>query len=210
MSNSPHSFESPPGGLGQPVWDLARWMPQQGAWTVDDYLELDGPAVEFDQGMIEVLDIPSQAHQLLVQFFFLAIHSFVTPRGLGRVLMAPIPVRLWEGKFREPDVVFIRTDRITDCTYCEHADLVLEVVSDGAANRRRDLEIKPREYAKAGIAEYWIMDPEQQRVLVSKLNQGQYEQVGEFRRGQIAASAELPGLQLPVAAWLDAPSATRS
>jgi len=207
MPLSPNSFKSPPTGPGQPVWELARWMPRQGAWTVDDYLELEGPAVEFDQGTIEVLDMPSQAHQLLAQFFLLALHPFVTSRGLGRVLMAPIPVQLWEGKFREPDVVFIRTDRITDSAYCEHADLVLEVVSDGAANRRRDLEIKPREYAKAGIAEYWIMDPEQQRVLVLKLNQGQYEQVGEFRRGQIAASAALPGFQLPVAAWLDAPRA---
>ena len=37
-------------------------------------------------------------------------------------------------------------------------------MGEGDKDRRRDLEIKPSEYAKAGIVEYWIVDPMKQEV----------------------------------------------
>lgn len=211
MSVYPDSYEAPPSGPGSPVWELAQWMPRQGSWTVDDYLDLEGPAAEFDQGTIEVLPMPSQSHQLLAQFFFLALHGFVVSRELGselgselgRVLMAPIPVQLWEGKFREPDVVFIRADRVTDTAFCKGADLVLEVVSEGTVSRRRDLEIKPNEYAKAGIAEYWLIDPSDQFVRVHRLSDQAY-QPDDYRAGQIATSSILSEFQVDVSSWLQA------
>jgi Uma2 family endonuclease len=49
--------------------------------------------------------------------------------------------------------------RVTD-EYWEGADLVMEVVSSHDEDRRRDLVVKREEYARAGIAEYWIVDPE--------------------------------------------------
>lgn len=203
MSVYPDSFEAPPAGPGLPVWELARWMPSQGSWTVDDYLDLEGPAAEYDQGTIEVLPMPSQSHQLLAQFFFLALHGFVIPRGLGRVLMAPIPVQLWDGKFREPDVVFVRADRITDTAFCKDADLVLEVVSEGVGNRRRDLEIKPNEYARASIAEYWLIDPTTPLVRVHRLN-GKVYQSDDYGLGQVAMSSTLSEFQVDVSSWLKA------
>jgi Uma2 family endonuclease len=62
--------------------------------------------------------------------------------------------------------------------------LVIEIVSPGFENRARDYRFKRTEYAARGIAEYWIVDPEEQRVTVCEWVDGQYEDqvfVGEAR-----------------------------
>lgn len=53
--------------------------------------------------------------------------------------------------------------------------LVIEIVSPGKANRDRDYRYKHTEYAAREIAEYWIVDPEEQRVTVCQWVDGQYE-----------------------------------
>ncbi len=53
--------------------------------------------------------------------------------------------------------------------------VVIEVVSPGAANRSRDYRHKRTEYAARGIAEYWIVDPENRQITICKWNDGQYE-----------------------------------
>jgi Uma2 family endonuclease len=198
-----------PDTTGQPVWQLARHLfPLQGSWTEQDYWELSGgPLVEFDNGYIEVLDVPTKEHQRLAQYIFVVIREFLLGKRIGEVFMAPLPMRLWEGKFREPDVLFVRNDRAEyQGNYPEGADLVVEVVSSGHENRRRDFEVKRSEYAKAGIAEYWIMDPQEQAVTVLHQAGQAYDLVGHFRRGETASSVELPGLEVSVDSWLDAAS----
>ncbi|MDY6941129.1 MAG: Uma2 family endonuclease [Cyanobacteriota bacterium] len=53
--------------------------------------------------------------------------------------------------------------------------LVVEVVSPGRVNRIRDYRYKHTEYAARGIAEYWIIDPEEQQIVLCKWVDGQYE-----------------------------------
>lgn len=76
----------------------------------------------------------------------------------------------------------------------------MEIVSDGAENRKRDLETKRQEYAKARIAEYWIVDPQEQRVTVLTLDGQTYREHGVFSPGQQATSVLLPGFVVAVAA----------
>jgi Uma2 family endonuclease len=78
----------------------------------------------------------------------------------------------------------------------------MEVVSEGEENRKRDLETKREEYARAGIAEYWIVDPEVQRVTVLALDGTSYRVHGVFDRGATATSVLLPGFAAPVEAIL--------
>jgi Uma2 family endonuclease len=75
--------------------------------------------------------------------------------------------------------------------------LVIEIVSPGFENRARDYRFKRTEYAARGIAEYWIVDPEEQRITVCKWVDGQYEDqifVGEAR----VESTVVPGFELTV------------
>ena len=74
----------------------------------------------------------------------------------------------------------------------------MEVVSEGEENRERDLEVKREEYAKAGIAEYWIVDPQEQRITVLTLDGQTYREHSVFGLGTQATSVLLPGFAVTV------------
>ena len=185
---------------GEPAWEIAHLFPSQGAWSESDYLSLDtNRMIELSNGCIEVLPMPTIFHQLIVQLLFDALHRFVSSGASGMVLMAPVPVRLWDGKFREPDLVYLRRERVhTIHGQPSGADLVMEVVSAGGENRERDLHVKRSEYAVAGIGEYWIVEPEEQRITVLTLEGQTYREHGIFGAGEWATSVLLPGFTVSV------------
>src|SRR5262249_56746478 len=84
----------------------------------------------------------------------------------------------------------------------EGADLAIEVVSEGEENRQRDLKSKRQEYAHAGIAEYWIVDPENRQITVLTLDTANkiYREHGVFGRGSKATSVLLSGFEVDVTA----------
>lgn len=71
-----------------------------------------------------------------------------------------------------------------------------EVLSDGAEARQRDLCCKRDDYARAGIQEYWIVDPLDKSVCVLQLDGQGYREHGKYYSGEIAASAVLKGLEI--------------
>ena len=170
-------------------------------WSVADYLALEtNRLIEFSQGQLEVLPVPTKSHQRLVAALFRLLTAFLASQPRGEAIFAPYRVQLWPGKFREPDIVFAaaeHVDRFLDA-YALGADLVMEVVSPD--DRHRDLETKRREYAQAGIPEYWIVDPEMQHITVLALAGAEYFVHGEFGAGEQATSALLPGFVVDVAA----------
>src|SRR5437870_1742233 len=92
----------------EPAWEIAYLFPDQGAWTEDDYLELEtNRQVEFSNGRIEVLPMPTTSHQFMAFYLCGLLSTFATSRDLGTALPAALRVRLWRGTFREPDVVFM-------------------------------------------------------------------------------------------------------
>jgi Uma2 family endonuclease len=76
----------------------------------------------------------------------------------------------------------------------------MEVVSPGAESRQRDLVDKRRDYAQAGVSEYWIVDPETESVTVLALDGSEYRVHGEFKTGESATSVLLPGFAVDVSA----------
>src|SRR5258708_6826451 len=155
----------------EPVWEIARLFPNQGTWDERDYLAIEtNHLIEFADGYVEVLPMPKTSHQLIVQYLSNLLLAFATVGKLGTVLFAPLRVRLRKAKSREPEVVFMlarHADRIKE-EYWDGADLVMEVVSEELEDRHRDLVTKRAEYARAGIAEYWIVDPYERRIRVLK------------------------------------------
>jgi len=190
---------------GEPAWRMALLFPPQGSWSEQEYLALDaGRQIEFDRGFVEVLELPTIEHQRIVRTLFLAMQSFVSNQNLGEVFFAPLPVRLWNEKYREPDLVFLKRNRSdASSDYPHGADLVAEVVSSAPNNRRRDLEIKLAEYQQAAIPEYWIVDPVNQVVLVHHLVNSIYS-AQSFAPGQSAKSQVLSGFSIAVEEVLSA------
>jgi Uma2 family endonuclease len=183
------------------TWEIARLFPAQGDWSEEEYLELDtNQLVEYSNGFLEFLPMPTALHQLILQFIFKALDGFVVANDLGTVFVAGYKVRLRARKYREPDIIFIKTAHGAGIKkqYCEKADLVIEVVSE--KNRPHDITKKRIEYARAGIPEYWIIDPENESitVLVLKPRQKIYTEFGTFRKGERAASKLLRGFTVDV------------
>jgi Uma2 family endonuclease len=134
-----------------------------------------------------------------VLFLVEALKAFVLAHNAGKVLMTGLRVKLWDGTIREPDVVFMSAEHyVRREEYWLGADLVMEVVSPGG--RERDLVEKRYQYAKAGISEYWIVDPRKKQITVLKLQGERYVEHGIFKSGSVASSALLKGLSVDVAA----------
>jgi Uma2 family endonuclease len=204
MASTSTSFAEPH-RTPEPTWEIARIFPSQGNWSVDEYLALNGNyLIEFIDGRIEVLPMPKFSHQMIVLFLCNILRAFVMPRNLGKVVMSPFKVHISETEYREPDVAYMSTDHFdrTNEDFWMGADLVMEVVSED--DRRRDLVTKRAVYARAGIPEYWIVDPRDARITVLKLAGDFYEVHGEFQPGQIATSNLLPEFSVDVTAALAA------
>jgi Uma2 family endonuclease len=215
---------------GRPTWKAAYVLPPQGSWTTHDYFSLesfaDYPRVELADGRLEVLPMPTEAHDLIMIVLLEALNDFVQVHAPGVVLFSGMKIRLKKSvlpgsglrasefrrpecripEFRVPDVAYLKTanaHRRHD-RYWDGADLVMEVVCGDDRDRERDLVKKPEAYAAAGIPEYWIVEPDESFIRVLTLDGTSYKLHGEFRSGELATSVLLPGFSVSVDAVLAA------
>jgi Uma2 family endonuclease len=196
--------------VGQPTWEVARLYPAQGDWSVAQYLDLDtNHLVEFNDGVLEFLPMPTEFHQYLVYLLSTALGRFVTARALGMVLYAPMKVRIDPKKYREPDILFMLSEnaRRRHNQYWDGADLVMEVVSPD--DPRRDFEEKRADYASAGVSEDWIIDPETRTITVLTLKGERYVERGVYREGRRATSSLLKGFGVDIAKLFKTADAAR-
>jgi Uma2 family endonuclease len=182
-----------------------KLFPCQGHWSESEYLALadTNRLVELSDGSIKVIEMPTEHHQDMLIYLHGALSTFVKSHSLGKASLAALPVKLWPGQFREPDVLFMLAEHSErrHNQFWDGADLVMEVVSE---DRAHDLDTKRSEYATAGIPEYWIVDPMLKEITVLKLAGGHYEPAGVYRPGEQAGSVLLAGFAVDVAAVFEA------
>jgi Uma2 family endonuclease len=176
---------------------LLELLPQQGDLSEEDYLWITDHGkrlIEFTDGYVEVLPMPTRSHQLLLRFLLRLFEGVVEPAG-GIVLFAPLRMRLRSGKFREPDLLLLlnAADPRNQDRYWTGADLIAEIVS--VDQPARDLVVKRQEYEEAGIPEYWIVNA---TITVLALRNGRYVEHGVFARGTWASSVLLPDFAVEV------------
>ena len=180
-------------------------LPSQGAWSEEEYLVLTdhrNRLVEFTDGFVEVLPMPTDEHQMLLKFLFLAFYEFFEARG-GNVLFAPLRMRVRPGKFREPDLLLLLSanDPRRQNRFWDGADLALEIVSEDKPER--DLVDKRGDYAEARVPEYWIVNPRSESITVLRLCDLAYEEAGTYQRGDSATSALRPDFSVAVSSVFD-------
>lgn len=195
-----------PSANGEPAWEAAYMLPLQGSWSEEDFFRFHtNRMAELVSGRLEILPMPTWLHQLILEWLFDHIRDHLRNHQVGgKVLMAPLPTRLFSGTVREPDLLYVRPEHFpTDVRgYPNQIDMAVEIVSSGAEARQRDYIDKRIDYAKAGIAEYWIVDPDEERLILLTLVGSEYQLAQECGRGEIARSRLLPGLEVPVdAVW---------
>jgi Uma2 family endonuclease len=192
--------------VGQDNDTILDLRPIQGLWTEEQYLTMTDHSrrlLEFADGYIEVLPMPTDKHQAISQFIFLALLALIQRIG-GKVQYAPLRLQIRAGKQREPDILLVRDahDPRRQNRYWLGADLVVEIVSPD--DPERDTKVKRADYAEAGIPEYWIVDPEDDSITVLCLENSSYTEHGVFHRGETATSTLLSGFTVPVSDVLDA------
>lgn len=185
---------------GQPTKEILSLFPEQGKWTEEDYFRLPetNKIIELSEGRLIITPAPTEQHQKISLNLSVAMSTYVKLHKLGEVRYSPLDVRLYYGVIRQPDIVFMSNqhkDRITE-KYWGVPDLVMEIVSE--ATEKEDRVIKFFEYLKAGVLEYWIVDPFRQTIEVFTLENGTYITFGKWGIGEIAKSKLLDGFEVKV------------
>ena len=167
-------------------------------WTEGAYLQLsDGynRLIELSEGRLVVPAMPTPEHQDIVWRIGEALKAWARKHG-GRAFVAPLPVRLWAGKFREPDALLYSVehrDRVEQ-QYGGPPDLVVEVLSPGTEDI--DTDDKVTEYAQAGIPEYWIVDSNSPRVEQYVIKGQRYRRHARLSAGHMLRAVTLPDLAI--------------
>ena len=195
----------PESKAGEPVWELATLYPQQGTWSEREYLSIDtNRLVELNDGFFEFVPMPTELHQRIV--FFLCFH-LMQSATTGVAVLAPIRIKLWNRKIREPDVVYLldANDPRRENQLWHGADFAIEVVSPD--DPKRDHVEKRAEYAKAKILEYWIVDPRDQTVTQLTLDEGatEYREVGRYEGDVTVTSVLIPKMKLSLSKIFNPP-----
>jgi Uma2 family endonuclease len=157
----------------------------------------DGKLYELIRGELFVNPPPSIRHQRVSREIQLRLIRQLEDGLRGEVLNAPVGVRLADEDVLEPDLVVVlpeHADRVGEQAIMGAPDLVVEILSPGSAGR--DLGAKRDAYERAGVPEYWIVDPAAATIEVLALAGGSYERHGLFRRTDALRSRLLPDLRL--------------
>ena len=172
--------------------------------TADEFMALgDEVRAELIAGEIFMAPAPTRWHQNVAGNLYelLAPHARTRGRGdasWGTVWIAPLDVHLPSGDIVQPDLIFVRTENweILQDWIRGTPDLLIEIVSP--SNAERDRIVKRALYARNGVSEYWIVDPDVRTVEVLRLRDGTYEPAGYFGAGTELVSSVLPDLRLPI------------
>ena len=186
----------------------------KGDCTYADYFATpEGERWELVDGVLyQMAAAPNLKHQDVSRNLIVRIEPHISRRRPGALYHAPTALLLPGETAVEPDLFYVRIERSHILTEraCEGApDLVVEILSP--SNRRHDLERKRELYARHGIPEYWILEPDQETVLaltepvITRAGVGEYTAEALYRAGDILTTAVIPGLAIPVGDIFAAP-----
>jgi Uma2 family endonuclease len=169
--------------------------------TYEDFLNFpdDGRRHELIDGEHYVTPSPNTRHQRLVGRLFDAIYGHLKVSPDGEVFLAPFDVVISNFDVVEPDLLVVAADQsdiLTDKHVRGTPALVIEILSPGT--RKTDEITKRRLYDRAGVREYWIVDPELDVVKVFRREPHGLARVAELSReaGENLTTPLLPGLAI--------------
>ncbi len=154
---------------------------------------------EIVDGELFVTPAPIPLHQRIVMNLGAHLWNHARAHHLGEVFVAPLDVVFTSETVLEPDIIFVSRARlqiIGEKYLAGPPDLVVEVLSKSSS--RLDRDIKPKQYARYGVPEFWRIDPEAKTVEIFRLQGKEYELAQRLEFGDTIASPLFPGLNLPV------------
>lgn len=154
---------------------------------------------EIVDGELFVTPSPRTLHQIIVGNLHTDLMIYVRLNKVGKAFVAPLDVVFTSSTVLIPDIIFVSSDRLNvvgEKNISGAPDLVVEVISD--SSRRLDREVKLKQYALYGVAEFWLIDPDGRTIEVFRLSNGVYELVSLLGWNDLLHSPLLPGFSVSV------------
>jgi Uma2 family endonuclease len=166
-----------------------------------DAMPDDGYRYEIIGGELHVSRAPNLKHQRASGNLFTDLRAYLSANRIGEILATPgVILSQYDGVI--PDLVFVSYeqrdeiasgDRITGAP-----ELVIEIVSPGTENEKRDRIAKRQLYGKYGVKEYWVVDPYQRTVEVYVLKGQTLTLAATYSEADDLVSSVLPGFSCKV------------
>lgn len=161
----------------------------------------DNNRYELIEGELFVSRAPGIPHQRVILNLEIILSDYLREHPIG-ILVPGAGAIFSDYDAVIPDLALVRNERwdevVTGEKFTGPLDLVIEVTSPGAENRRRDLLVKRQLYGKYGVGEYWVIDTDSRQVDVYRLQGQKLESAGTFRNSDEVETPLLPGFILPV------------
>jgi Uma2 family endonuclease len=156
----------------------------------------DGNRYELIEGELFVSCAPGLTHQIVSDNIIYLFRRYLDDHPIG-IVVSTIGLILSEYSGVIPDIVFIKHEsapRIVSGERLTSApELVIEILSSGSQNIRRDRVAKYQLYGKYDVGEYWLVDREKQAVEIYRLQDTSLKLVGVFTSGDELTTPVLPG-----------------
>ena len=180
---------------------MALTRPAPGSWTYEDLLSLpdDGRRYEIIEGELYEMPSPSWAHSTVIANLITMLIPLMARLG-GIWRTAPLDVFFQGANPVQPDIVVILPGggaRAVARSVEGAPDLVIEVPSP--SNRGRDALTKRSLYARAGVREYWLADPEARTIEILTLDRDALYRVAVWSGDETPASPLLGSLPVTAA-----------
>ena len=168
----------------QSAWNLGAAdgvkPPPEGKLTEEEFLAWcdEDVKAEWVDGQVIMMSPANLRHVELTVFLTALLKTWVDDRDLGKMLGPEFTMRLSPRSRRVPDLMFVAKDRLHNLRHAHlegPPDLVIEIVSPDSVVR--DWREKYLDYQSAGLREYWVIDPANQRVETYRLVDGAYQKI---------------------------------
>jgi Uma2 family endonuclease len=178
-------------------------------WTSADLKTLpdDGKRYEVIDGELYVSKQPHYYHQLVCVNVVALLNTWNSRTGLGQVNLAP-GIIFSDDDDVAPDVIWISAARReialgSDGKLHSAPELIIEVLSPGERNERRDREAKLKLYSRRGVQEYWIINWRLRHLEIYRREDAELRLVRTLNQDDVIESPLLEGFSCPVARLFD-------
>ncbi len=168
-----------------------------------DLLPDNGNRYEIIDGELLVTRAPHWDHQRVITRLIQSLGIWSSQRKLGEVVTTP-GIIFTDDDNVIPDLVWISNERLArildDSGHLVGApELVVEVLSAGSDNERRDREVKRKLYAIRGVQEYWIVDWQKQQIEIFRRDSNGLLLIATLFGSDVLSSPFLPNFEQSVA-----------
>jgi Uma2 family endonuclease len=158
------------------------------------------PYFQVIEGELVMSPSPKTFHQSITGNILYLLDQFLAKHLLGEVFVGPLDVFLSDVNIYQPDIIFISNGRksiVSDQGIEGAPDLVVEILSPSTA--RYDKGPKRKVYARTGVKELWLIDPEIKTIQVYFLERDSENPSATHGDNAVFTSPQLPGLRINTA-----------